>query len=321
MRIGVVGTGHLGNIHLKCLKATPFELVGVFDINPSRSSKAAQDHGIPSYESLDQLIANVDALSIVSDTTSHSVISKQALEAGKHIFIEKPITANLAEAQALAKVQAEYPHLKAQVGHVERYNPAFQEALQTVNNPMFIECHRLATFNPRGNDVSVILDLMIHDLDILLNVVKAPITEVRSNGVKIISSTPDICNARIEFENGCVANMTASRLSLKQMRKFRIFQSDAYIGIDFLDKTNQVIQLSETEQENSFSIETDKGTQYIEVKSQPAQNSNAIEDELNDFYRSIVSDTEPIVNIKHAVKVMELAHRIEQKLTNYAEVI
>lgn len=321
MRIGVVGTGHLGNIHLKCLKATPFEIIGVYDINPSRSRKAAADHSILAYGSLDELIANVDALSIVSDTTSHGVISTQALKAGKHIFVEKPITANLEEAKALAELQTSFPDLKAQVGHVERYNPAFREALEKVNNPMFIECHRLATFNPRGNDVSVILDLMIHDLDILLTVVRSPISEIRANGVKIISSTPDICNARIEFENGCVANMTASRLSLKQMRKFRIFQGDAYIGIDFLEKTNQVIQLSDVEQDNSMTIETAKGTKYIEIKSQQAQNSNAIEDELNDFYQAIVSDTEPVVNIKHAVQVMELAHRIEQNLKSYEEII
>ncbi len=312
MRIGVVGTGHLGKIHLKCLNSTPFTLQGVFDIDAKTANEAAGIYQTQAFSSYQELLKEIDAVIVVADTTSHYDLSVNALNAGKHVFIEKPVTASLEEAHALQKLVSDSHGLIVQVGHVERYNPAFVATLPHVHNPMFIECHRLATFNPRGNDVSVILDLMIHDLDILLELVDSPIAEIRSNGVNILSSTADICNARIEFANGCVANMTASRISLKQMRKFRIFQNDAYIGIDFLEKTNQVIKLND--QKEGMLIETKDGDKYINVMSQDIQESNAIENELNDFYKAIVEKTEPKVDIHHAVKVMELAHEIESNI-------
>lgn len=319
MRIGVVGTGHLGNIHLKCLKQTDFNCIGVFDIDSSKSAKAASDHGIKNFSSLQELLGEVDSVIIVSDTSSHFELAKTAISSSKHVFIEKPITANLSEAMALKEIIKSHAGIKVQIGHVERYNPAFVSALSELSDPKFIECHRLANFNPRGNDVSVILDLMIHDLDILLTVVKSEVREIRANGVSVVSKTPDICNARIEFENNCVANITASRLSLNQMRKFRIFQSDAYIGIDFLAKSNQIIQLKDEPLNGEMKIETDLGTKYLNIKSQPTQEINAIVEEQKDFFKSIVEDKIPVVNIDHAVKVMKLADSIEQKLNQIHE--
>ena len=319
MRIGVVGTGHLGNIHLKCLKQTDFNCIGVFDIDTSRSAKAASDHGIQNFPSFQELLSEVDAVIIVSDTNSHFELAKAAISASKHVFIEKPVTANLSQALALKVLIDSYSGIKVQIGHVERYNPAFVSALSQLSDPKFIECHRLANFNPRGNDVSVILDLMIHDLDILLTVVKSEISEIRANGVSVVSRTPDICNARIEFKNGCVANITSSRLSLNQMRKFRIFQDDAYIGIDFLAKTNQIIQLKDVHEEDSMKIETDLGTKFLNIKSQEAQEVNAIVEEQKDFYNSIVLDQTPRVDINHALQVMQLADRIEKQLNKTHE--
>jgi len=314
LRIGVVGTGHLGNIHLKCLKNTDFQCVGVYDLDHTKSAKAAADFGVKSYGSLEALLNEVDSIIIVSDTSSHFQLACQAIQSNKHVFIEKPVTATLEEATKLQDLILENPKLKIQVGHVERYNPAFVSALSHLSTPKFIECHRLASFNPRGNDVSVILDLMIHDLDILLTIVDAEVSEVRASGVSIVSKTPDICNARLEFSNGCVANVTASRISLKQMRKFRIFQEDAYIGIDFLEKTNQVIQLNDEEVKDAMKIETGQGPKYLNVKSHTGNQINAIEEELKDFYKSITEDIEPKVNVDHAFKVMKLADQIENKL-------
>ncbi len=288
--------------------------MGVYDLDQAKSAKAASDFGIPVFSSFSQLLDAVEAVIIVSDTTSHYDLARQAILHGKHVFIEKPVTANVAEALALKSLVEDNPTLKVQVGHVERYNPAFVSALSQLNQPKFIECHRLANFNPRGNDVSVILDLMIHDLDILLSVVDSEIAEVRSNGVSIVSKSADICNARLEFKNGCVANVTASRISLKQMRKFRIFQEDAYVGIDFLDKSNQVIKLNDERVDDSLEIETGRGIKYLNVDAQPTIKSNAIEEELKDFYKSIIENIEPKVNVEHALKVMALAEQIEKNL-------
>jgi len=314
LRIGVVGTGHLGNIHLKCLKNTDFQCVGVYDLDQTKSSKAADEFGLQNYVSYNDLLAEVEAVIIVSDTTSHYDLACQAIEDSKHVFIEKPVTANVEEATKLKALTQENPSLKVQVGHVERYNPAFVSALSQLSQPKFIECHRLANFNPRGNDVSVILDLMIHDLDILLTVVDSEVSEIRANGVSIVSKTPDICNARLEFRNGCVANVTASRISLKQMRKFRIFQEDAYVGIDFLEKSNQVIKLHDKQVDDAMKIETGQGTKYMNILAQPTTQINAIEEELKDFYKSIKEDLEPTVNVEHALKVMRLAEQIEKNL-------
>ena len=233
LKIGVVGAGHLGKIHLKILKESSFiDLMGFYDINDDVSKQVTTSLDVKSFESLDDLIKVCDIVDIVTPTLSHYYCAQQAIVNGKHVFIEKPVTHTISEVKNLIKLANKH-HVKAQVGHVERFNPAFKKASKEISKPKFIETHRLAQFNPRGTDVSVVLDLMIHDLDILLHVVNSPIKSIHASGVSVLSDTPDIANARIEFLNGCVANLTASRMSLKNMRKSRFFQKDSYISVDF----------------------------------------------------------------------------------------
>ena len=240
LKIGVLGAGHLGEIHIKCIKLIEqYDLVGFFDPAEETAREVEAEMGIKSFDSLDSLIDAVDVVDIVTPTIRHFECASKALLKRKHVFIEKPIVATPDEANAL-KVLADEAGVKVQVGHVERFNPAFIAAEPFISSPLFVEAHRLAIFNPRGTDVPVVLDLMVHDLDILLSIVKSPVSHISANGVSIVSPTPDITNARIEFENGTVANLTASRLSMKNMRKTRIFQRDAYITIDFLDKVAEI---------------------------------------------------------------------------------
>ncbi len=315
MRIGVVGTGHLGNIHINCLSQTPFNLIGINDIDSEKGIAVANNHNTTFYSDYEALLEKVDAILIVADTKSHFNLAQKAINRGVHTFIEKPVTSTLEEAFDLVKLQSKFPDLVIQVGHVERFNPAFKSSKAKIQNPRFIECHRLANFNPRGNDVSVVLDLMIHDLDILLALVNSNIKEIRANGVQVISETSDICNARIEFENGSVANITASRLSLNAMRKFRIFQDDAYISIDFLEKKNQIVKLSDNP-ENGMSLETKNGTKYLNIEINENQEHNAIVEEQQEFYNSIVNGDKVKVDLNHAYKVMDLAQNIEKLVQN-----
>ncbi|MBK9734613.1 MAG: Gfo/Idh/MocA family oxidoreductase [Saprospiraceae bacterium] len=316
MKIGLVGLGHLGKIHLKCLLNTNFEFVGFYDTDRVLSATMAEMHQIESFESLEALIAAVECVDIVSPTTYHYEIAKQAIIAGKHVFIEKPLTETLDQADELVQLAHKYG-VKVQVGHVERYNPAIRSLSNIQFKPKFIEGHRLAIFNPRGTDVSVVLDLMIHDLDIILNMVKSEVKEVRANGVCIVSKTPDICNARIEFENGTVVNLTASRISLKNMRKIRIFQDDAYISLDFLDKEAQVVKIEENVEGDDFSgmtIQTKDGLKRIIIEAPTIMQNNAIEEELNDFYNAVVHNTNVLVTIEDGYKALKLAQIIERKM-------
>ena len=249
LKIGVVGAGHLGKIHLKILKESSFiDLMGFYDINDDVSKLVTSSLDVKSFESLDELIKVCDIVDIVTPTLSHFYCAQQAIVNGKHVFIEKPVTHTISEVKNLIKLANKH-HVKAQVGHVERFNPAFKKASEEISKPKFIETHRLAQFNPRGTDVSVVLDLMIHDLDILLHVVNSPIKSIHASGVSVLSDTPDIANARIEFKNGCVANLTASRVSIKNMRKTRFFQTGKYISIDFLNKSSEVIEIDNNSNE------------------------------------------------------------------------
>ena len=233
LKAGVLGAGHLGKIHLRLLnQSNKFELVGFYDADPENAKRVVEEFGYTYFDSIDGLIEAVDVVDIVTPTLSHYDCAKQAIKKGKHIFIEKPITNTVEEAETIRTLVAEHG-VKGQVGHVERFNPAFIGVKEQIKNPMFIECHRLAEFNPRGTDVPVVLDLMIHDIDIILSVVQSPVKHISASGVSVVSETPDIANARIEFKNGCVANLTASRISLKNMRKTRFFQKDAYISVTF----------------------------------------------------------------------------------------
>lgn len=316
MKIGVVGVGHLGKIHLKCLNDTPFELVGFYDIDPKTREDVAISCNIKAFDSYGDLLKAVDCVDIVSPTAHHFELSKKAIEAQKHVFIEKPITETIAQATELLKLSVSN-NVSVQIGHVERYNPAFTSLKDVQLNPRFIEAHRLAMFNPRGTDVSVVLDLMIHDIDILLSMVKSEIKDVRANGVKIVSNSPDICNARVEFENGTVANLTASRISLKNMRKIRIFQDDAYISLDFLKKEAQVVKIEENGTNDDFSgmtIHTNEGLKRIIIESPPMMQNNAIVDELSDFYKAVMGVQKVTVSINDGLKALELAQIIQNKM-------
>ena len=247
LKIGVLGAGHLGKIHLRCIKEIEdYELIGFYDPDEKNALKTETEFGIRKWESLDALIDATDVVDIVTPTVSHFDCASRSLKKCRHVFIEKPIVTTLSEARELIKL-AEEANVKVQVGHVERFNPAFLAAEKLFNRPMFIETHRLAQFNPRGTDVPVILDLMIHDIDIVLSVVRSGIRRISASGVAVVSDTPDIANARIEFENGCVANLTASRISLKNMRKSRFFQRDAYISVDFLAKELEVVTITDAD--------------------------------------------------------------------------
>lgn len=320
LKIGVLGAGHLGKIHLRLLKELKdtYHLVGFYDPNEENAKAVAAEMDITAYSTIEGLLNEIDVIDIVTPTLSHFDCAEQALRMQKHVFIEKPITNTVEEAKKLLSLSHE-ADVKVQVGHVERFNPAYRAAKDKINSPMFIETHRLAQFNPRGTDVSVVLDLMIHDLDIVLNMVKSNIRKISASGVAVVSDTPDICNARIEFDNGCVANLTASRISLKNMRKTRIFQRDAYISIDFLDKEVEVVRLQTIEGEAdplAIVIEPGNGKapKQIFFEKPGVDPTNAIKDELYSFAQAIYNDTTPEVTIDDGVNALDVAHRILEKL-------
>jgi len=312
LKAGVLGAGHLGKIHLKLLQqSSKYELVGFFDPSKENAAKVVKEFGYKAFNSIEELIDAVDVVDIVTPTLSHFDCAKQAIEKGKHIFIEKPIANSLVEAEAI-KTLASQHHIKGQVGHVERFNPAFIAVKDKINNPMFIEVHRLAEFNPRGTDVSVVLDLMIHDIDIILSVVNSKVKNVYSSGISVISETPDIANARIEFENGCVANLTSSRISMKNMRKTRFFQKDAYISVNFLSKEAEIVRMKdapENPDEFAMILKNDEGIEkQIYFENPTVTQNNAILDELETFADAVNNDTEPIVSLKNGTEALRIAH-------------
>lgn len=312
LKIGVFGAGHLGKIHIKCIQTSEaFELVGFYDPDENNGAKVVETFNIKAFHSPEDLMDAVDIVDIVTPTISHFTLAKKAALKNKHIFIEKPLTHTVSEARTLMNL-VQKQGIKAQVGHVERFNPAFLSLGDTAVSPMFVEAHRLATFNPRGTDVSVVLDLMIHDIDLVLHLVQSEVKTIHASGVAVVSETPDIANARIAFKNGCVANLTASRLSLKQMRKVRLFQRDAYISLDFLDKNAQIIRLldSYTEGGNSMPVETHRGTKWIEINMPEPQSVNAIQMELETFANSILENKTPRVTIEEGYKALKIAHQI-----------
>ncbi len=258
-----------------------------------------------------------DLVDVVAPTTVHFELCEKAIKKGKHVFVEKPLANTMDEARQLVKL-AQESGVKFQVGHVERFNPAFL-AIKDINlNPMFIEVHRLAQFNPRGTEVSVILDLMIHDIDIILSVVKSDVKSISASGVGVMTETPDIANVRIEFDNGCVANLTSSRISMKKMRKMRLFQKDAYIGIDFLNKKTEVIRLKEPQDSNvfAFDIETPSGKKTIAIANPQVPEINAIKQELEEFKTAIENNTRTIVSEMDGMAAMDVAHQILAKIGN-----
>lgn len=318
LKIGVFGTGHLGKFHLNNWKEIPdVELVGFYDPDDSTAKEVAKNYALRRFESEDQLLNACDAIDIVTPTQHHFSICEKAIKKSKHVFVEKPMVNTMDEARTLVKLVKE-SKIKFQVGHVERFNPAFLAAQNMQLNPMFIEVHRLAQFNPRGTEVSVILDLMIHDIDVILSLVKSEVKTISASGVAVMTDTPDIANVRIEFNNGCVANLTSSRISMKKMRKIRLFQKDAYIGIDFLERKTEVIKLKTEEDVNvfAFEIETPNGAKTIAIANPDVPEVNAIKKELEEFVAAIKNNTQPIVNEIDGFRAMEVAHQILQKI-NY----
>jgi predicted dehydrogenase len=318
LKIGVLGAGHLGKIHLKLLAETEgYDLVGFYDPDPEQVEYAREEFGIKAFDGVDELIDAVDVVDVVTPTLSHYECSSKALRASRHVFIEKPVTNTLEEAESLMKLAME-ANVKVQVGHVERFNPAFIAGKPYLTNPMFIESHRLAQFNPRGTDVPVVMDLMIHDLDIILSIVGSSVKRISASGVAVVSPTPDIANARIEFANGCVANITASRISLKNMRKTRFFQHDAYVAIDFLKKKTEVVRLDDktaAPSENDLFIELpDNEKRKINFEFPEVKNTNAIQEELRSFRACIENNGQPAVTIQDGYNALLVAHQIVEKL-------
>ena len=314
LKIGILGAGHLGKIHLRIAAASKYyELVGFYDPDPNTASAIITNTEYTAFESPEALIEACDVIDIVTPTLSHFEMASLAINAKKHIFIEKPLAKTDGEASALVAL-AKSKGVLGQVGHVERFNPAFQSILGSITSPLFIETHRLAEFNPRGTDVSVVLDLMIHDIDIVLSVVDSPVKRIDASGVAVISETPDISNARIEFENGCVANLTASRISLKKMRKTRFFQKNAYIAVDYLTQKVEVVKMKDApEQADDLSIlltnaEGKKKQIYFENPS--ILEGNAIQDELEHFASCIHEKKKPTVSLQDGAAALEVAHKI-----------
>jgi predicted dehydrogenase len=323
LKIGVLGAGHLGKIHVKCILALPdeYELIGFYDPQIAQARDVAAEYGVMCFHSMESLIDACDVVDIVTPTLQHYKCASAAIRRFKHVFIEKPVTTTVDEARALLKL-AEEADVKVQVGHVERFNPAFRSVAHAIDNPKFIETHRLAPFNPRGTDVSVILDLMIHDIDIVLSVTKANVRRISASGVAVLSDSPDIANARLELDNGCVANLTASRISLKAMRKSRFFQRDAYIAVDFLSKESEVVKMRAVEGEpDPFSITidlgNDRGYKEITFEKPDIAENNAIQDELRSFAQCIRDGEPPLVSLEDGTRALDVAMQILEKMQQH----
>lgn len=316
LKVGVFGVGHLGKFHLnnwKEIKKT--ELVGFYDPDDTIAKEVTEKYQLTRFSDPALLMDACDIVDIVAPTPAHFSLCEKAIRKGKHVFVEKPLANTMQEAREIVKLVRE-SNVKLQVGHVERFNPAFL-AVQTMPlNPLFIEVHRLAQFNPRGTEVSVILDLMIHDIDIILSIVRSEVNSISASGVAVMTETPDIASVRIEFHNGCVANLTSSRISMKKMRKMRLFQKDAYIGIDFLNKKSEIIKLKTAEDLDvfSFDIETPNGKKTIALSNPTAPEVNAIRMELEEFAESILNNTPTRVSEVDGYRAMDIAHQILQKI-------
>lgn len=317
LKVGIFGAGHLGKFHLNNWKEiSQVQISGFYDPSDMVASEIKQEYGLRRFKNADQLMEASDAVDIVAPTTAHFELCKKALLKSKHIFVEKPLSNTMDEAREILKLVKE-ANVKFQVGHIERFNPAFLAAKEHELNPKFIEVHRLAQFNPRGTDVSVILDLMIHDIDVILSLVKSNVKNVFANGVNVLSDTPDIANVRIEFDNGCVANLTSSRISMKKMRKMRLFQKDAYVGIDFLEKKTEIIKYKTPDDKNvlSFDIDTGHGKKTIAIAAPAVKENNALKMELESFKNAILNNQPTVVNEVDGYRAMEVAHLILDKIS------
>ena len=316
LKVGVFGVGHLGKFHLNNWKEIKkAELIGFYDPNDAMAEEVAAKYQITRYTDPEQLIAVCDLIDVVAPTPLHFQLCEKAIRKGKHVFVEKPLAGTMEEARILVKLVRE-SNVKLQVGHVERFNPAYLALESVALHPLFIEVHRLAQFDPRGTEVSVILDLMIHDIDIILSLVKSEVKSISASGVAVLTDTPDIASVRVEFNNGCVANLTSSRISMKKMRKMRLFQKDAYIGIDFLNKKTEVIKLKTPNDRDvfAFDIETPNGKKTIALSNPSVPEVNAIRMELETFCEAILTNTPTRVSEVDGFRAMDIAHQILQKI-------
>ena len=321
LNVGIIGVGHFGKNHIRCHKEGKFKLVGFYDIDKDVSENVEKEFGVLQFSTYEELLKEVDMVDVVVPTNVHFEVAKKAILAGKHVFIEKPVTSTPDEALELKELAVKN-NVKIQVGHIERFNPAFTAIKTHIRSPKFIELHRLGQFHPRNKDVPVVMDLMIHDIDIILNVVNSKVKTILSSGVPIISDTPDITNARVEFENGCIVNMTASRISLKPMRKLRLFQSDAYLSIDFLEKKSEVVRIKQVDKtpDDPFAMIMDLGEgkpkKQIFFDSPDIVDVNALVEELNSFYDSILNNSAPVVSIDDGYEALKLANEIMGKMNS-----
>jgi predicted dehydrogenase len=326
VKIGVVGVGHLGRWHVQQLKLIPeADLVGIYDIDSKKSKQIAKEFHTEIFSTAKKLISECDAVSIVTPTTSHYNYAVQAFEAGKHVFIEKPITATVEQGEEIVDL-AESKKLILQVGHIERFNPAILALENITINPLFIESHRLSNFNPRGTDVAVVLDLMIHDIDLILSFIHSPVDSIDASGVSIISPTEDIANCRLNFKNGAVANVTASRISTRKMRKMRFFQPNAYISVDFLEGAAEVYRLTDpgaSIEGNDLAFSLGKmgegeNTREIRYTRYEKKDINPLNYELSLFIRSIQSNIPPVIDGRQGVRALEVAKAILQNIDEHA---
>lgn len=325
INVSVIGSGHLGRMHIKNLKEIEREsdyvkLSGVYDIDSEKVNSVSSEFDVAAFDSFDELLNNSNAIIIVTPTSTHYEIASKAIEQNKNIFIEKPVTDDINDAHKLLEV-SKGKEVKIQVGHIERFNPALLSLEKYNLSPLFIETHRLAQFNPRGTDVSVVQDLMIHDIDVILNIVKSGVQSIHANGVAIITDKIDIANVRIKFDNGCVANITSSRISQNKMRKMRIFQRNAYISIDFLKNSSEVFRLVDSESSESinpvFSLGTlkrDEKDFNIVYEQPPIEEINPMKYELNKFIDCIITGTEPVVQLEDGIQALEVATRINEEI-------
>ncbi|MBI3195609.1 MAG: Gfo/Idh/MocA family oxidoreductase [Ignavibacteriae bacterium] len=320
LNVGVIGVGHLGSLHAKMYAGIESaQLVGLFDVDSARANERAREYNCKAFSSVEELLDAVDAVSVTTPTTLHHKIASEAIRRGKHVFIEKPITTTIEEAKELVELSRKHK-MKIQVGHIERFNPALLALEKYQIRPMFVESHRLAQFNPRGTDVAVVLDLMIHDIDIILSFVKSSVKSIQANGIAVVSDSADIANARIQFENGCVANVTASRISQKKMRKMRFFQRDAYISIDFSDAVAEVFRLvdeNDPSAKNTMLLGaiTQGTVQRKIVYEQPEiKEVNALKYELELFVDAVLHNKQPVVTAEDGLRALEVAQQIIEEI-------
>jgi predicted dehydrogenase len=320
LKVAVIGTGHLGKLHTKMFKdIKQCELVGIYDANSEQAAGVSKELKVRQFQNIDELLSEVQAVSIAATTTSHYELTKKCLENGAHVFVEKPITSEIKEAEELVRIAGENS-LNLQVGHIERFNPALLSLEQYIIEPKFIQTDRLAQFNPRGTDVAVVLDLMIHDIDIILSLIKSDVDKIEASGVAVVSDNIDIANARIEFKNGAVANVTASRISVKKMRKMRIFQRDAYISLDFVTGVSEVYHILPVDEKvtgNSISygeIGVGQNRKRLVYEQPSIVEINALHYELESFVNSIINKQKPIVSGEDGLKALAVAETIIEKI-------